>query len=136
MGSEMCIRDRSPIGIGTNQLRIASRQEAIETLHTGFANGVNIVHVSADYEGADEIVAEAIRSSDRKVYLAANSYDVHGNTDGPVDHFISHFERTCELLETDRLDLYGIAAVEDREALGENVWGDNGMVAFLSLIHI
>ncbi|MEH6647553.1 aminotransferase class III-fold pyridoxal phosphate-dependent enzyme [Sulfitobacter sp.] len=122
----------SPVGIGTNQLRITSRAEAIETLHTGFENGINIVHVSADYEGADEIVAEAIRLSDRKVYMAANSYDVHGNTNGPVDHFISHFERTCELLETNRLDLYGIAAVEDREALGENVWGENGMVAFLN----
>lgn len=126
----------SPVGIGTNQLRITSRAQAIETLHTGFENGINIVHVSADYEGADEIVAEAIRLSDRKIYMAANSYDVHGNSDGPVDHFISHFERTCELLGTNRLDLYGIAAVEDREALGENVWGDNGMVAFLNRMKV
>ena len=41
------------------------------------------------------------------------------------------FETTCARLRTDRLELYGVACVDDREAFQENVWGSGGMVEFL-----
>lgn len=121
----------SVVGFGTNQLRLVPEQRAIETLMRGFELGVNIVHVSPDYEGAEELVARAVRQTDRKIVVASQGYDVHHNSTGSVDHFERLFESTCERLGTQRLDLYGIAAVDDREAYGENVWGRGGMVEFL-----
>jgi len=121
----------SVVGFGTNQLRLVPEREAIDTLVRGFELGVNFVHTSADYEGAEALVGKAIARSARRVIVASNAYDVHGNADGPVRHFEALFERTCSRLGADRLDLYGIAAVEDREALRENVWGKGGMVDFL-----
>src|SRR5207247_7522943 len=41
------------------------------------------------------------------------------------------FESTCVNLGKQRLDLFGIACIDDRELLGEDVWGPNGMVGFL-----
>ena len=121
----------SVVGFGTNQLRLVPERQAIDTLVRGFELGVNFVHTSADYEGAEVLVGKAIARSKRRVIVASNAYDTHGNADGPVRHFEALFERTCARLGTDRLDLYGIAAVEDREALRENVWGRGGMVEFL-----
>ena len=46
-------------------------------------------------------------------------------------HFERVFETTCARFRTERLDLYGIAAVDDREAFRENVWGKGGMIEFL-----
>ena len=63
--------------------------------------------------------------------VASQGYDVPGNSDGPVAHFERLFEETCERLGTDRLDLYGIACIDDRECHRENVWGRQGMVEFL-----
>jgi predicted aldo/keto reductase-like oxidoreductase len=56
---------------------------------------------------------------------------VPGNSDGAVAYFEKLFETTCERLGSDRLDLYGIACIDDREAHRENVWGRHGMVDFL-----
>src|SRR6202008_976891 len=90
-----------------------------------------IIHTAPDYEGAEEIVAKAVARAGRKIIVASNAYDVHYNATGRVHHFEELFEGTCARLSTDRLDLYGIAAVDDREAFQENVWGKNGMVEFL-----
>src|SRR5215467_2136046 len=121
----------SAVGFGTNELRLVPEPQAIDTLLRGFDLGVNIVHTSPDYEGAEGLVAKAVALTDKKIIVASQAYDVHYNAGGRVYHFERLFENTCELLRTDRLDLYGIAAVDDREAFQENVWGAQGMVEFL-----
>lgn len=121
----------SVVGFGTNQLRLLPVNQAIDTLLHGFDLGVNFIHTAPDYEGADEIVAEAIAYSGKKIIVASQGYDVQYNSQGPVSHFEHVFETTCARFKTDRLDLYGIAAVDDREAFQENVWGKGGMIEFL-----
>lgn len=121
----------SAVGFGTAQLRRVSEAQAIDTLLRGFELGVNIVHTAPDYEGAEDLVAAAVARSRRRVIVASNAYDVHQNRTGRVRLFERLFEATCRKLRTDRLDLFGIASVDDREAFGENVWGRHGMVEFL-----
>ncbi len=121
----------SVVGFGTNELRLVPETQAIDALLRAFELGVNIVHTSPDYEGAEDIVAKAVARTDRKIIVASQAYDVHYNTSGPVHHFERLFEGTCARLRTDRLDLFGIAAVDDREAFQENVWGRHGMVEYL-----
>lgn len=48
----------SVVGIGTNELRLVPERQAIRTLIRGFELGVNIVHTSPDYEGAEDLVAQ------------------------------------------------------------------------------
>jgi glutamate-1-semialdehyde 2,1-aminomutase len=121
----------SAVGFGTCQLRLVTETQAIDTLLRGFDLGVNLVHTAPDYEGAENLVAKAMTRSSKRVIVASQGYDVHGNSDGPVRHFEHLFESTCRRFRTDRLDLYGIACVDDREAFRENVWGRRGMVEFL-----
>ena len=123
--------DVSVVGFGTNELRLVPEQQAIDTLLKGFELGVNIVHTSPDYEGAEDLIARAVAEWGRDVIVASQGYDVHYNSNGPVDHFERLFEATCARLGSERLELYGIASVDDREAYGENVWGAGGMVEFL-----
>ena len=121
----------SAVGFGTAQLRRVPQTQAIDTLLKGFDLGVNIVHTAPDYEGAEGLIAAAVARTRRHVIVASNAYDAHFNRTGRAWLFEHLFERTCRKLRTDRLDLFGIASVEDREALGENVWGRHGMVQFL-----
>src|SRR5262249_54000643 len=111
----------SAVGFGTCQLRLVPEKQAIDTLLAGFDRGVNLVHTAPDYEGAEDLVARACARTDRKVLVASQGYDVHYNTDGRVRHFEGLFEATCTRFRTDRLDLYGIACLDDREAYRENV---------------
>jgi predicted aldo/keto reductase-like oxidoreductase len=121
----------SAVGFGTAQLRRVGETQAIDTLLRGFDLGVNIVHTAPDYEGAEDLVAAAVARTNRKVIVASNGYDIQYNRTGRVRLFEKLFETTCRKLKTDRLDLFGIASVDDREAFGENVWGTGGMVEFL-----
>jgi predicted aldo/keto reductase-like oxidoreductase len=121
----------SAVGVGTGQLRLVPEEQAVDTLLKSFALGVNIVHTAPDYGNAEELVARAITYTDAKVIVASQGYDVPGNSSGPVTHFERLFETTCERLCVNRLELYGIACIEDREAHRENVWGRDGMVEFL-----
>ncbi len=121
----------SVVGFGTCQLRLVPESQAIDTLLKGFDLGVNLIHTAPDYEGAEAIVAKAMARTRQRVIVAAQGYDVHYNSDGPVRHFEHLFEATCRRFRTDRLDLFGIACVDDREAYRENVWGTGGMVEFL-----
>ena len=105
----------SVIGIGTCQLRLKPERQAMDTLLKGFALGVNIVHTAPDYGNAEEVVARAMRDTDRKIIAASQGYDLPGNTHGPVSHFKKLFETTCKRFGTERLDLYGIACIDDRE---------------------
>jgi predicted aldo/keto reductase-like oxidoreductase len=114
----------SVVAFGTCQLRLKSEQQGIDTLKTGFRLGVNLVHTAPDYEGADDLVAQAVRESGRKVIVANQGY-------GDMAHFEWCFEDTCRKLGKRRLELFGIACLEDREFCGENVWGAGGMVEFL-----
>lgn len=121
----------SVIGFGTCQLRLTPEKQAIATLLKGFDLGVNIVHTAPDYGNAEEVITQALRQTDHKIIVASQGYDLPGNKNGPVSHFERHFETTCERFGTERLDLYGIACVDELEADEENVWGKNGMVEFL-----
>src|SRR5262245_51915900 len=123
--------DVSVVGFGTCQIRLVPETQAIDTLLRGFDLGVNLVHTAPDYEGAEDIVAEAVARTPHRVIVASQGYDIHYNSDGPVRHFEHLFESTCRRFRTDRLALFGIACVDDREAYRENVWGGSGMVEFL-----
>jgi predicted aldo/keto reductase-like oxidoreductase len=114
----------SAVGFGTCQLRLVPRTQAIDTLCRGFELGVNLVHTAPDYEGAEDLVAEAVRASGRDVIVCSQGY-------GSPDTFERLFESTCERLGRGRLAMFGVACVDDREALGENLWGAGGQVEFL-----
>ncbi len=114
----------SAVGFGTCQLRLVDERQALDTLRRGFELGVNLVHTAPDYEGADELVARAVRASGRDVIVASQGY-------GDAAHFEYLFESACRRQGRARLELFGIACVEDRVALGENVFGPGGMVEFL-----
>jgi predicted aldo/keto reductase-like oxidoreductase len=116
----------SVVGFGTCQLRMVPHNSAIDTLMRGFALGVNIIHTAPDYEGADDIVREAIRRSRHQVVVCSQGY-------GSMANFEELFERTHMKFapQNGALAMFGIACVDDREILGENVWGARGMVDFL-----
>ena len=122
----------SVVGLGTYQLQLTPKAKAIDTLLKGFDLGVNIVHTAPDYGSTESLVAQALNRTERKVIVASQGYDVPMNENGPVSCFESLFEATCARFSTQgRLDLFGIACIDDREARKENVWGKNGMVEFL-----
>jgi glutamate-1-semialdehyde 2,1-aminomutase len=120
----------SQVGFGTCQLRMVPRQQALDTLRRGFELGVNIIHTAADYGGAIEIVAEAVRDAPQPVYVCSNGW-------GQMEAFGAQFEQSLALFGRRsgdgrlRLDVFGIASVEDRIILHDDVWGDQGQVAFL-----
>jgi predicted aldo/keto reductase-like oxidoreductase len=121
----------SAVGFGTCQLRMVPERQAVETLVRGFELGVNVVHTAPDYEGAEALVARAIRESGREIIVLSQAYDIQYKSHGHVDHFERLFESTCETLGSERLELFGIACIDDREAYQENVWGGGGMIEFL-----
>ncbi|MBL7178020.1 MAG: aminotransferase class III-fold pyridoxal phosphate-dependent enzyme [Desulfobacteraceae bacterium] len=121
----------SAVGFGTCQLRFVPEKEAINTLLKGFELGVNIVHTAPDYGNAQDLVAQAVARTERKIIVASQGYDVPLNFKGPVRHFEKLFEEACKRLCTEKLELFGIAHIENREVGQENVWGKNGMIEFL-----
>jgi predicted aldo/keto reductase-like oxidoreductase len=114
----------SAVGFGTCQLRLVPEQQAIDTLKRGFELGVNVVHTAPDYEGAEDLVAQAIAESGREVVVLTQGY-------GDAAHFAWLFGEACRRQRSTRLPMYGIACIDDRELLGENVWGPGGQVEFL-----
>ena len=100
------------------------------TLLAGFELGVNLVHTAPDYGRAEEVVAEAVAASGRKIIVASQGFDVPLRRTGRARLFEDQFEATCRRLRSDRLDLFGIACIDDREAYEENVWGLDGMVEY------
>ena len=114
----------SAVGFGTCQLRMVAQQQAIDTLKRGFKLGVNFVHTAPDYEGAEDLVAQAVAESGRRIMVFSQGY-------GNRAHFEWLFEMACLRAGKRKLDVFGIACVEDRESLGENVWGEGGIVEFL-----
>lgn len=114
----------SAIGFGTCQFRLLPKQQAINTLKRGFELGVNWVHTAPDYEGADDLVAQAIEESGRKVIVFSQGY-------GDRAHFEYLFEETCRKFKKRRLEIFGIACIDDREYLREPVWEPGGIVDFL-----
>src|SRR6266849_1626234 len=116
----------SVIGFGTCQLRLVPERQAIDTLRRGFELGVNLVHTAPDYEGADDLIVQALKETpaDVDVIVCNQGY-------GPIDQFERQFEETCAKFGKGRLDLFGITCVEDREAAGENVWSRGGQAEFL-----
>ncbi len=114
----------SAVGFGTCQLRRVPEQQAIDTLKRGFELGVNLVHTAPDYEGADDLVAQAIKESRRPVFVLSQGY-------GDVAHCEWLFESACRRSKTRRLEMFGIACIDDREFLGEPVRGPGGLLEFL-----
>ena len=86
----------SVVGFGTCQLRLVPERQALNTLLRGFELGVNLVHTEPDYEGADDLVARAVRESGADVIVCSQGY-------GPMDEFERLFESTCEKLGKERL---------------------------------
>lgn len=123
-------RQVSEIGMGTCQLRMLPVDHAIDTLVTGFQSGMNVVHTAADYGDALGLVQEAVGHAEQEILVCANGW-------GSVSFFEELFEDTRARFGRPTpsgrvvLDMFGIASVEDRELLGEDVWGPDGLVAFL-----
>ena len=114
----------SLVGVGTSQLQMLPQRQAVSTLVRAFEGGVNWVHTAPDYGGIDPWIKQAIRESNRDVMVASGSPPRNADLE-------AFFENTCNVYETPRLALYGIAGIEDIEWFGENVWGPGGMVSFL-----
>jgi predicted aldo/keto reductase-like oxidoreductase len=114
----------SAVGFGTTQFCRVPEQQALDTLKRGFALGVNVVHTAPDYQGADDLVAQAVEESGRDVLILSQGY-------GDAAHFEWLFESACRRFKKRRLEMFGIACVDDREYLGERVWGAGGMIEFL-----
>ena len=114
----------SAVGFGTCQLRLVPERQAIDALKRGFDLGVNWVHTAPDYEGADDLIARAIAESGHDVMTFSQGY-------GDMAHFEYLFESTCQKFHKKRLEMFGIACIEDREAVGEQVWDAGGMIDFL-----
>jgi len=115
----------STVGFGTCQLRLVPEPQAVAALERGFELGVNWVHTSPDYGGAEELVAQAIQKSGREVIPVSDG-------SGDMGHFEHLFERTCRLFDRRRLPMWGISCIDDQEFVGHNVWGAGGMVEFVS----
>lgn len=115
----------SAVGFGTCQLRLVPEADALATLARGFDLGVNWVHVSPDYGGADAIVARAIRESGRDVIPVSDG-------SGTMAHFERCFENARRLFGRERLPLFGISCIDDQEFVGNDVWGKDGMVERLA----
>jgi len=114
----------SVVGFGTCQYRLTPRRQAIETLIRGFKLGVNWVHTAPDYGGAENIIAEAVKKSGLNIHVLSNA-------SGEMAHFKHIFENTCHILDTNRLEMFGISGIDYCESLGQNVFGPGGMVEFL-----
>ncbi len=114
----------STVGFGTCQLRLVPEQQAIDTLKRGFELGVNWVHTAPDYEGTDDLVAQAIAESCKPVLVFTQGY-------GDRPHFEYLFEETCRKFKKHRLEVFGIACIDDREHLQEPVWEPGGIIDFL-----
>lgn len=114
----------SVVGVGTAQYRMIPEEQALATLRTAFDLGVNIVHASPDYEGSLDLVAQAVRETQKQVIVCSQGY-------GDYDHMEYLFQETCRKLGRHTLELFGLACIDDRELLGENVWGSGGQIEFL-----
>ena len=114
----------SAVGFGSCQLRLVSERQVLKTLERGFRLGVNWVHAAPDYDGTQNLVARAIREHGKDVIMLSQGY-------GDMAHFEYLFENTCRILGKKHLEMFGIACIDDREYLGEDVWGPHGMVSFL-----
>src|SRR5215510_14200370 len=64
----------SAVAFGTCQLRRVPEQQALDALRRGFELGVNMVHTAPDYEGADDLVAQAVHESGREVFVLTQGY--------------------------------------------------------------
>lgn len=114
----------SSVGFGTAQLRLVPEQQAIDALKVGISLGVNIIHTAPDYEGTQELVAQAVAESRRNVIVCSQGY-------GDREHMEWLFEQACRNFNRQRLELFGVACVDDREMIGENVWEPGGHIEFL-----
>lgn len=114
----------SVVGIGTTQLRRVPEKQAIETLVKAFELGVNHVNTGPDYEGADDLIARALRETDRQVYVTIQ-------TAGSVSDVERVFEDACETFGPDRIGLFGLSALSEQVVFGHDVWGPHGTVEFL-----
>jgi len=114
----------SVVGFGTCQLRLVPEEQAMTALARGFELGVDWVHVSPDYGGAETLVEQAVRRSGKEVLIL-------GDGSGSMDHFQRCWERTQRLNGPGPVPMWGISCIDDQEFVGNNVWGAGGMVEFL-----
>lgn len=114
----------SVVGVGTAQYRMIPEEQALATLRTAFSLGVNIVHAAPDYEGSLDLVARAVRDAQQEILVLSQGY-------GDSSHMEYLFQETCRKLGKDSLTMFGLACIDDRELLGENVWGAGGQIEFL-----
>jgi glutamate-1-semialdehyde 2,1-aminomutase len=114
----------SVVGLGTAQLVMMPRRDAVAALARGFTLGANWVHSAPDYGEVEPWIADAIAASGRDVHVLAQG-------PGPLSMLEPYFEHTRRLFRRDRLALYGLGCVDDLERIGENVWGAGGMVELL-----
>ena len=114
----------APVGMGTCQLRLRPRERALATLRAACQAGINLFHTSPDYEGALELTLEAVRFAAERPTILHQGY-------GPMPHFRHLYQQALASEPGGTLKLFGIACVEDREAVGENVFGAGGMIEFL-----
>ena len=114
----------SVVGLGTAQLQLLPRRQAVEALKRGFATGVNWVHSAPDYGEVEPWIAQAIQESGRRVHVLVQG-------PGPLSLLEPYFAHTERTFGQPRLAMYGLGCIDDLVRVGENVWGPGGMIEFL-----
>ena len=114
----------SVIGFGTAQLQMLPERQAIAAMRRAFELGINWVHTAPDYGGVEHWIARAIRESGEDVAVATQC-------PAYVDLLEPFFDNARTIFRHDTLDLYGVNCIEDIEYIGENVWGQGGIVDIL-----
>lgn len=114
----------SVIGMGTAALRLLPAREAVRALAAGLEGGINLIHTAPDYEGAERRVGEALRATGARAIVCTQGW----GTPEALDRFLA---QSCRNLGRERIELFGLASLYDREMMGENVWGAGGQVEWL-----
>ncbi len=108
---EMCVQHRafgpkgpavSVVGQGTWRLADADRRSAVASLRRGLDLGMTHVDTAEMYDGAEQIVAEAIAGRRDGVFLVSKVLPSNASRAGTI----AACERSLGRLRTDRLDCY------------------------------
>jgi predicted aldo/keto reductase-like oxidoreductase len=116
----------SAVGFGTFQLQLVPERQAVDTLVRGFELGVNWVHTSHEYGGAEPLIAQAISRLERRIIVL-------NQASGEPAYMDAVFEKTRRMFGNadGSLEMFGINCIDDAELREQNVWGPGGLVELL-----
>lgn len=81
--------------------------ESIRTVHAALDLGINFIDVSPGYGRAEEVLGQALKDIPRERYYLATKVGQYSGEDADFSaaKVLHHFERSCQLLGTNHIDL-------------------------------